>query len=92
MFIGMEEESQTFKKVRNEAMRRAVNQIAVPSNADGRKNIVARTHDFPNIGIVEFVDHLGSRWLQFVFEDYETQELKIRLGILTLHLACLCPA
>jgi hypothetical protein len=61
MFISVGE-SQTFEEMRNKAMSRAINQITLSGNTDGGKDIVAGTHNLPDIGVVEFINHLGSGW------------------------------
>ncbi len=81
----------TFDNVRNEAMRRAVDQRAFSGNADCSENIVASTHDLSYTGFFKYFNSLRTRSLQLVLEDYEAYQIKITLRCLTLHLLQRCP-
>lgn len=57
----------------------SVNHIAFACNTDRRKYVVPSTHNITNAGVIEFLDYCTSLWLQFVFEHYETNEIKFGL-------------
>ena len=52
----------------------AVNQATLSSDTDGGQNIVAGTHDVPDIGLVKFIDDLGGGRFQLVLEDNEPEK------------------
>ena len=66
--------------------------MAFSSNTYCRQDIVARAHDTPDIGIVEFLDNFGRDVFQFVLENDEPYKVKSRFCVRSLHLLNLGPA
>lgn len=84
-------ESQTIHELWNEAMSCAINHITLSGHTDCRKYVIPCTHDLPNVGIIEFVDHTCGGRFQLVLEDNEAKEIEVRLRILAPHFCHLCP-
>lgn len=82
----------TMREVSHKAMRRPVNEVTLPCNADRRQDVVSRTHDLPDTRRRQFVDYARRARFQLVLKDNEAYKLKIAFDVRTGQFLHLDPA